>query len=104
MGCEVFSSGRLRYGNVLCLSAEMVSSPEVGPGQKRSLIAERVRAGLRNARAKGKRLGRPRVAVDRAKVAALRRGGASWRAIAKRLKVAPGTVRGAVKSVPMPSR
>ncbi len=31
-----------------------------------SLIAERVRAGLRNARAKGKRLGRPRKAVDRA--------------------------------------
>jgi DNA invertase Pin-like site-specific DNA recombinase len=31
---------------------------------ERSLIVERVRAGLRNARAKGKRLGRPRVAVD----------------------------------------
>src|SRR4029077_10861040 len=30
---------------------------------ERSLIAERVRAGLRNARAKGKRLGRPRVEV-----------------------------------------
>src|ERR1700676_4947455 len=32
---------------------------------ERSLIAERVRAGLRNARAKGKRLGRPRKALDR---------------------------------------
>src|ERR1700680_119557 len=31
---------------------------------ERSLIVERVKAGLRNARAKGKRLGRPRVAVD----------------------------------------
>src|SRR6185369_7943346 len=31
---------------------------------ERSLIVERVRAGLRNARAKGKTLGRPRVAVD----------------------------------------
>jgi len=31
---------------------------------ERSLIAERVRAGLRNARAKGKKLGRPRRRVD----------------------------------------
>ena len=31
---------------------------------ERSLIAERVRAGLRNAKAKGKRLGRPKKAVD----------------------------------------
>src|SRR6202041_114645 len=30
---------------------------------ERSLIVERVKAGLRNARAKGKRLGRPRVSV-----------------------------------------
>jgi DNA invertase Pin-like site-specific DNA recombinase len=30
---------------------------------ERSLIAERVRAGLRNAKAKGKRLGRPRAKV-----------------------------------------
>jgi DNA invertase Pin-like site-specific DNA recombinase len=28
------------------------------------LIAERVRAGIRNARAKGKRIGRPKVIVD----------------------------------------
>jgi DNA invertase Pin-like site-specific DNA recombinase len=39
---------------------------------ERSLIVERVRAGLRNARAKGKRLGRPSVAVDAAAVARLR--------------------------------
>jgi DNA invertase Pin-like site-specific DNA recombinase len=31
---------------------------------ERALIQERVRAGLKNARAKGKHLGRPRVAVD----------------------------------------
>src|SRR6202166_2544778 len=35
---------------------------------ERSLIVERVRAGLRNARAKGKRLGRPKVFVDRLQV------------------------------------
>ena len=39
---------------------------------ERSLIVERVRAGLRNARAKGKTLGRPRKIVDDAKIAALR--------------------------------
>jgi hypothetical protein len=48
---------------------------------ERSLIAERVRAGIRDARAKGKRLGRPRVAVDGARIAALRAQGHSWGAI-----------------------
>src|SRR2546421_9377269 len=46
---------------------------------ERDLIGERVRAGLRNARAKGKRLGRPRTYVDEHKVAAMRAEGASWR-------------------------
>ena len=59
---------------------------------ERSLIAERVRAGLRNARAKGKRLGRPRVAVDAAKVARLRASGLSWPKIARELGVSVGTV------------
>jgi len=36
---------------------------------ERSLICERVRAGIRNAKAKGRRLGRPRVAVDAARIA-----------------------------------
>src|SRR5437660_5946961 len=44
---------------------------------ERSLIVERVRAGLRNARAKGKKLGRPRVRVDGAKIARLRGEGRS---------------------------
>jgi DNA invertase Pin-like site-specific DNA recombinase len=35
---------------------------------ERALIQERVRAGLRNARAKGKRLGRPRVVVDASRI------------------------------------
>jgi len=59
---------------------------------ERSLIAERVRAGLRNAVAKGKRLGRPRVVVDAAQVAALREAGLSWATIAERLDVGEGTV------------
>ena len=44
---------------------------------------ERVRAGLRNARAKGKTLGRPRKIVDAAKIADLRTQGRSWRDIAR---------------------
>jgi len=62
---------------------------------ERSLIVERVRAGLRNARAKGKTLGRPRVAVDASRIAALRASGQPWRAIAKTLGVSVGTVHAA---------
>ena len=60
---------------------------------ERSLIAERVRAGLRNARAKGKRLGRPRLVFDGARVLALREEGLSWVVIGTRLGVSRGTVR-----------
>jgi DNA invertase Pin-like site-specific DNA recombinase len=52
---------------------------------ERSLIAERIRAGLKNARAKGKRLGRPRVAVDLARMGRLRSQGRSVREIASEL-------------------
>jgi DNA invertase Pin-like site-specific DNA recombinase len=52
---------------------------------ERSLIVERVRAGLRNARAKGKTLGRPRLGVDAAKVGSLRQQGRSIREIADEL-------------------
>ena len=64
---------------------------------ERSLIAERVRAGLRNARAKGKKLGRPKAVVDQQKITALRSRGLSWRNIAVRLEVGEGTVRRAGK-------
>ena len=64
---------------------------------ERSLIAERVWAGLRNARAKGKRLGRPRVAVDAAQVARLRASGLSWPKVARELGVSVGTAYQAAK-------
>jgi DNA invertase Pin-like site-specific DNA recombinase len=54
---------------------------------ERSLIQERVKAGLRNARAKGKRLGRPRAEVRESKVNSLRAAGAPWREIAKQLGI-----------------
>src|SRR6202521_3186538 len=59
---------------------------------ERSLIVERVKAGLRNARAKGKKLGRPRVYPDQHRIAALRAEGLSWAKIAERLGVGEGTV------------
>jgi DNA invertase Pin-like site-specific DNA recombinase len=64
---------------------------------ERSLIVERVRAGLRNARANGKRLGRPRVVVDHSQIASLRAQGLSWAATAERLGVGEGTVCRAAK-------
>ena len=59
---------------------------------ERSLIVERVKAGLRNARAKGKKLGRPRVYPDQHRIASLRAEGLSWAKIAERLGVGEGTV------------
>src|ERR1017187_8811541 len=53
---------------------------------ERSLIVERVKAGLRNARAKGKRLGRPRVVLDAARIARMRAQGCSLREIAQELR------------------
>jgi DNA invertase Pin-like site-specific DNA recombinase len=52
---------------------------------ERSLIVERVKAGLRNARAKGKTLGRPRASVDAARIGRLRAQGHSLREIASEL-------------------
>ena len=60
---------------------------------ERGLIVERVKAGLRNAKAKGKRLGRPKISVDSAKIAALRRAGRSWSEITKRTGWTKGTVQ-----------
>lgn len=58
---------------------------------ERELIRERVRSGLAAARARGKRIGRPRKTVDAAKIARLRASGASWRTIAAQLGVSVGT-------------
>ncbi|MCI0719609.1 MAG: recombinase family protein [Acidobacteria bacterium] len=60
---------------------------------ERDCIRERVRAGMRNARARGKRIGRPPVVVDVAEVARLRAQEASWREIAEKLGVGATTAR-----------
>jgi DNA invertase Pin-like site-specific DNA recombinase len=58
---------------------------------ERSLIQERVRAGLRNAQARGVRLGRPRTVVDADQIARLRASGASWREVAEQMRIGVGT-------------
>jgi DNA invertase Pin-like site-specific DNA recombinase len=59
---------------------------------ERSLIVERVKAGLRNALSKGKRLGRPRVSVSATKIQELRAEGLTLRDIATRCRVSKTTV------------
>ena len=66
---------------------------------ERSLIQERVRAGLRNAKLKGKTLGRPRRIVNGDEMARLRGQGASFREIAKAVGASAGTVRARLLAV-----
>jgi DNA invertase Pin-like site-specific DNA recombinase len=63
---------------------------------ERSLIQERVRAGLRNALAKGKVFGRPRIEIDAIRVAELRREGLSWSQVCRTLSVSKGSAQRSV--------
>ena len=60
---------------------------------ERDIIRERVKAGLARAKARGIRLGRPRVPVVAAELAALRKQGLSVEAMARRLRCSRSTVR-----------
>jgi DNA invertase Pin-like site-specific DNA recombinase len=82
------ASGRLMF-NIIGAMAEF----------ERELIRERVKAGMRNAKAKGTRIGRPRVTVDAARIAALRASGLSWPSIAREMGVSVGTVYQAARRV-----
>ncbi len=103
IGCGRSKASRCWWKEFVSLSKQVDTSTPTGKmvftvlgamaELERSLIAERVRAGLRNARAKGKRMGRPRKAVDCSRIASLRRSGASWAAIGQELGVGEGTVR-----------
>jgi len=59
---------------------------------ERDIIAERVRMGLRRARERGKRLGRPSVHVDRNVALELRQQGLSTREIAENLGISKTTL------------
>ena len=60
---------------------------------ERSVIRERVRAGVRNARRNGKQLGRKRVVFDRTRAQAMRDNGATVRQIAMALEIGKGTIQ-----------
>jgi DNA invertase Pin-like site-specific DNA recombinase len=64
---------------------------------ERSLIQERVRAGIRNTRNRGRRLGRPRLEVDSGRIARLRASGTPLRAISKQLGISLGSVHRAIQ-------
>ncbi len=67
---------------------------------ERALIQERVSAGLRNARSKGNKLGRPRVTVDASKIASLRAQGRSWGEIVEEMGIGNGTAQRALAGLP----
>ncbi len=59
---------------------------------ERAIIRERVKAGLANARSKGKRLGRPSLGIDHAQAKSLRKTGRSIRQIPHTLHNSPASV------------
>jgi DNA invertase Pin-like site-specific DNA recombinase len=60
---------------------------------ERELIRERVRAGIKSAKHKGKQLGRKRVIFDRSKALEMHEAGASMREIATAMQVGKGTIQ-----------
>jgi DNA invertase Pin-like site-specific DNA recombinase len=67
---------------------------------ERALIADRIRSGLRRAKALGKRLGRPPAPIRREQVLALREGGLSYRVIARRLRISAALAHRLVRQQP----
>ena len=67
---------------------------------EREIIRERVIAGIRMARQKGTKLGRPRLELDYETARDLRKQGLSFRAIAARLGISVGSVHSALKDRP----
>jgi len=54
---------------------------------ERDIIAERVKAGLRRAKERGKRVGRPKISVDEGEIRRLRAEGRSLREIAEQVGI-----------------
>src|ERR1035441_900023 len=67
---------------------------------ERELIRDRVRSGLAAAKAKGKRIGRPRLAVDVRRIESLRRQGRSWAEITGETGISKGTAQRAIADLP----
>ena len=66
---------------------------------EREMIRERVRAGVKNARRKGKQLGRRRAVFDRSRAREMHEGGASVREIATALNVGAGPIHRLVSPI-----
>ncbi len=64
---------------------------------ERDIIAERVRGGLRKAKANGVKLGRPESVIDTDKVVGYKEQGKSIREIAKKMKLSRGKVERTLK-------
>jgi putative DNA-invertase from lambdoid prophage Rac len=66
---------------------------------ERELIRERVKAGMANARTKGKQIGRPSLGINRDEVVALKASGKSWAEVSDALYCSPATAKRAYGSV-----
>lgn len=84
--------------DLLSTIARLVLSFPAGVAEfERALSRERIQAGLRRARAQGKRLGRPPRVYHRDRVLPLRQAGKSIRAIAQELEISRPAVQRALK-------
>lgn len=66
---------------------------------EREMIVERVKAGVKEAKRKGKHCGRPKKVFPRGRALELREQGMSWSAVASELGVPISTVRDALRAV-----
>ncbi len=65
---------------------------------ERELIAERVKAGMANARSKGKQIGRPSLDIDSKQITSLKASGASWQDVSDSLGASISTCQRAYES------
>jgi DNA invertase Pin-like site-specific DNA recombinase len=66
---------------------------------ERELIRGRVRSGMRSAKARGRKIGRPRTTVNAGQVARLRSQGASWSIVCAETGLSAGTAKRAFYSL-----
>ena len=64
---------------------------------ERSIIVERIKSGLRRAKAMGKKIGRPGLQIDMERIVSLKTQGLSIRAIAKQAGASPSYVHKALQ-------
>jgi DNA invertase Pin-like site-specific DNA recombinase len=66
---------------------------------ERELIRDRVRSGMRSARARGRKIGRPRTTVNAAEIGRLRSEGASWSTVCAETGLSAGVAKRAFYSL-----